>query len=557
MSFGGDTFNEQEDGARLRRQLKAVWAVMYDGQWHTLHELSQLVDAPEASVSARLRDFRKSKFGGYFVERERIPHANGLHRYRIPFCNRGGGFKMRKKSDLRPYQDRIATALYQNDEKLCVVRPGGGKTISALTAIEELLRDKVIRHALVIAPKRVARNVWPDELWLWEHTRALHWQVLYGSPAQRADMLARAHEYDITIVGLDVIDWLLKELAKRPADDPLFDLLVIDEISKLRNHKGVRSNLLAKNAHRWKMVWGLSGTLRPSSAEDLFMPARIVMRDKLWGKSFYKWQKQHFYPQDFRGYTWAPLPGHEDTINAEIAPHIVTLHDDELPQLPGLQIIFDRFDLPPDARKAYDDMHHKLMTATSDKPVLASSAAVATGKLAQIANGFVYPNVQDTSPIRIHDEKRQWVQDIADDADAPVLFVYEYREDLAMLQEILGPDLPYLGSGPTDKQSEGFIAAWNERKLPFMALHPASGGHGLNLQHGGSDMAWISPTWSPELWEQTIARLHRSGQTEAVVVRVCTANNTVDDMKRLRVHQKMTAQQAFEDYLRRVAAATA
>jgi hypothetical protein len=222
-----------------------------------------------------------------------------------------------------------------------------------------------------------------------------------------------------------------------------------------------------------------------------------------------------------------------------------------------LQIIFDRFDLPPDARKAYDDMHHKLMTATSDKPVLASSAAVATGKLAQIANGFVYPNVQDTSPIRIHDEKRQWVQDIADDADAPVLFVYEYREDLAMLQEILGPDLPYLGSGPTDKQSEGFIAAWNKGELPFMALHPASGGHGLNLQHGGSDMAWISPTWSPELWEQTIARLHRSGQTEAVVVRVCTANNTVDDMKRLRVHQKMTAQQAFEDYLRRVGAATA
>lgn len=456
---------------------------------------------------------------------------------------------MRQKAELRPYQDRIATTLYASDEKLCVVRPGGGKTVAALTAIQQLLEDKVIRHALVVAPKRVARSVWPDEIELWAHTKGLRYRVLTGTPAQRKFALENFWQHDITIIGIDNVDWLFKELERYPDDGPLFDLLVIDEISKLRNPKGVRAKAIAKDAHRWKMIWGLSGTLRPSSAENLFMPARVVTRGKLWGKSFYKWQKLHFYPVDWRGYQWAPLPGHEDIINAEIAPHIVTLAADELPQLPELQIIFDRFELPPATRKAYDDMHHRLMVmATADKSVLAASAAVATGKLAQMANGFIYSN--EGSPIQIHDEKRQWVQDLADDVAGPLLFVYEYREDLAMLQDVLGSDLAYLGAGVSDLQSTIWIEDWNAGRLPFMALHPASGGHGLNLQHGGSDMAWISPTWSPELWEQTIARLHRSGQIAPVVVRVCVANHTVDDMKIDRVYRKISAQEAFEMYLR-------
>jgi hypothetical protein len=458
---------------------------------------------------------------------------------------------MRNKSELRPYQQRIAGALYENDEKIAVARPGGGKTIAALTAIEELLRDKHIRHALVIAPKRVARMVWPDEIKLWAHTHGLSYQVLTGTPQQRAIGLAEAHAgvFDITIVGIDVVEWLVDTLVKLPDDSRLFDLLVIDEISKLRDPSGVRARRLLRYAKRWRMLWGLTGTLRPSGAEDLFMPATVVTRGKLWGKSFYSWRKTRFYPLDYQGYTWAPLPGAEETINAELAPLCVTLRDDELPQLPELSIIFDRIELPPTARKQYQDMEEKLLLWDGGgEAILAASAAVATGKLAQIANGFVYDNGMTFS---IHPEKEQWANDIIESAAGPTLFVYEYREDLEMLRRLLGQDLPYLGDGVTNKESDQFITQWNEGKLPFMALHPASGGHGLNLQHGGCDMAWISPTWSPELWEQTIARLHRSGQTKPVVVRVCTAADTVDQMKLDRVHEKMTAQQAFEAYLRR------
>jgi hypothetical protein len=459
-----------------------------------------------------------------------------------------GAIAMREKSELRPYQQRIASALYESDEKIAVARPGGGKTIAALTAIEELFRDGHVRHVLVVAPKRVARMVWPDEIAEWAHTQKLTYQVVTGTPKQRADMIGQAVKFNITIIGLDVVQWLLEELVPYPDEHPLFDLLIIDEVSRLRSPTGVRAQRLLRYAKRWRMIWGLTGTLRPSGAEDLFMPATVVTRAKLWGRSFYSWRKTRFYPVDYQGYQWAPLPGAEESINKDIAPLCVTLRDDELPQLPELVVLFDRIELPPTARQQYEDMEEKLVLRNAYGAVVAGSAAVATGKLAQIANGFVYDN---DMTFTLHSEKQQWAEDIVADAAGPVLFVYEYREDLEMLRRVINEDLPYLGDGVTNAQSDQNITDWNAGKLPFMALHPASGGHGLNLQHGGCDMAWVSPTWSPELWEQTIARIYRSGQKKPVIVRVCVAHHTVDDMKLDRVHKKMSAQKAFEAYLRR------
>jgi len=459
---------------------------------------------------------------------------------------------VRQKSELRPYQDRICTHLYQHDAALAVLRPGGGKTVTALTAIEELIRGKVIRHALVIAPKRVARVVWPDEIELWKHTTKLRYTVLDGAPIERTFELRQVGVScrDITIVGLDIAQWLCEQLADKPDDSPLFDLLVIDEISRLRNPKSKRAAALAKQAYRFKLIWGLTGTLRPNSAMDLFMPARVVTRGKLWGRSFYKWQKEHFYPTDFQQYNWAPLPGAEDKLNAEIAPYIATVADGELIQAEPT-IVFDHVELPPAARASYDRMERMMTVDPGEETIIAYSAAIATGKLAQIANGFVYDEgktAQRTAQ-RMHDAKRDWLGDIIETATGPTLLVYEFIEDLKLMQELV-PDLHYLGAGASDKDSGEAIALWNRGLLPFMALHPASGGHGLNLQHGGSDMAWMAPTWSPEHWEQTIARINRSGQTKQVMVRVCVARNTVDELKLDRVYHKMSAQEAFEAYLR-------
>ena len=194
-------------------------------------------------------------------------------------------------------------------------------------------------------------------------------------------------------------------------------------------------------------------------------------------------------------------------------------------------------------------MQRRLLTQAGDKNIIAKSTAIATGKLAQISNGFIY-DTENKTVENIHAAKREWLHDLVENATGPTLLVYEFIEDLKALQDELGEELPYLGNGVSDVRAAAHIMHWNAGQLPFLALHPASGGHGLNLQHGGADMAWISPTWSAEYWEQTIARLNRSGQKRQVVVRVCVARGTVDQMKLDRVHGKMSAQEAFEKYLK-------
>jgi hypothetical protein len=460
---------------------------------------------------------------------------------------------LRQPSDLRAYQNRIATFLYEHDRGIVVARPGAGKTAPCLTAIRELIDAGIIRHALVLAPKRVARIVWPDAIAEWSHLTGLRYCVLAGTPDKRVKALRSAGERDITIVGIDVVPWLLENLSELDDADPLFDLLVIDEISRLRNPRGVRGKALNKAAARWKLIWGMSGTLRPNGAADLYMPARLVVGPGLWGKSFDTWHRKHFYPTDYQGYRWEPLPGRDAQLTEQLAPYLITLADGDMPELPALNIVFDHVDLPPGARAQYDTMEQRLFAELDDgDAVVAASAAVATGKCAQMANGFIYDTDATTGARRtllIHAAKADWLQDVIESAEAPTLLVYDFAADLDLIRKFL-PDLPYLGAGVSDRVAQHTIDSWNKRDLPFMALHPASGGHGLNLQHGGADMAWLAPTWVSEYWEQTIARLHRSGQPRPVIVRVCTARATVDELKRYRVYDKMSAQDAFERYLR-------
>jgi len=461
---------------------------------------------------------------------------------------------MRDKSELRQGQQDIATALYEHDEMLCIMRPGGGKTISTLTAILELGRDRVIRHALVTAPKRVARVVWPDEIAEWKHVRHLRYDVMDGGPGERQAQLKALTKRHLTIFGHDIIDWVLANIKTLPDDHPVFDLLVIDEISRFRNPRGAWYKVLKDHVHRWRMIWGLSGTLRPASPLNLFCPARLITRGKLWGKKFDPWQRTRFYHTDFEGHHWIPLPGEEEKLNAEIAPLIVTA---DVPKESEPTVIFDRVELPPAARDEYTKMERKLFSEIDaedgkSKKIVAVNKAVSVGKLGQIANGFLYDSddEDDRTVHWLHGAKRDWLKDLVENATEPMLLIYQYKEDFRLMRALL-PDVPYLGVGVSDKQAAQNIRDWNAGQLPFMGLHPASAGHGLNLQFGGADMAWIAPTWDSELWDQTIERLDRPGQTRQVIIRVCMANRTVDDLKIDRVYRKLTEQEAFERYVRR------
>ena len=237
---------------------------------------------------------------------------------------------------LRSYQEKAATFLYERDAGLLIAPLGAGKGAAALTALAELICDGQRRHALVIAPKLVAETVWPQEIASWPHLQHLRVAVLDGSPERRRQLLAAASAREVTVIGIDLVPWLVGELAAFADGHPLFDMLVIDETSRLKDPSGKRARGLLKVAGRFRTRWGLTGTPRPNSSQDLFMPAAIITDGALWGRAFVPWQKRHFRPRDPFGREWAALPGAEEQIAADFGTVAMTVSDDDMPDLPPL-----------------------------------------------------------------------------------------------------------------------------------------------------------------------------------------------------------------------------
>jgi hypothetical protein len=452
---------------------------------------------------------------------------------------------------LRSYQQRAATYLYESDAAFLIAPLGAGKGAAALTAAAELIRDGLRRHMLVIAPKLVATTVWPTEITAWPHLAHLRAAVLDGNPERRRELLAGAPARKVTVIGVDLVPWLVRELAAFADDHPLFDVLIIDETSRFKDPSGKRARALLKVAGRFRTRWGLTGTPRPNSAMDLFMPAAIITNGALWGRAFVPWQKRHFRPRDPFGREWTALPGAEEKIAADFGTVAMTVADEDMPDLPPLNVVVTPVRLPDDVMAAYQTMQDELFAAIGERGIEAVSPLVATGKCAQIANGFLYDAGAD-DPVFVHSLKIDWLRELVESLEGePLLVAYEFVEDLRTIRRAFG-EVPALGGQTSARAASQLIAAWNAGELPLLAFHPASAGHGLNLQFGGSRMAWLSPSWSAELTEQAIARVYRPGQTRHVTIHVCVATGTVDEMKRDRVLGKMSAQEAFRRHLERV-----
>ena len=452
---------------------------------------------------------------------------------------------------LRSYQERAATWLYEHNAAFLVAPLGAGKSTAALTAIAELISDGHRRHALVVAPKLVATTVWPVEILAWPHLAHLRIAVLDGGPERRRELLAAAADREITVIGVDLVPWLVRELAAVADDHPLLDVLIIDETSRLKDPSGKRARALLKVAGRFRTRWGLTGTPRPNSSRDLFMPAAIITDGALWGRAFVPWQKRHFRPRDPFGREWAALPGAEEKIAADFGTVTMTVADEDMPDLPPLNVIVTPLKLPDAAMAIYKTMQQELFAEIEGRGIEAASPLIATGKLAQLANGFLYGDGAG-DPVFVHSCKIDWLRELVESLDGePLLVAYEFIEDLRTIRRTFG-QVPTLGGQTGAREASRLVADWNDGKLPLLAFHPASAGHGLNLQHGGSRMAWLSPSWSAELTEQAIARIYRPGQTQHVTVHVCVAAGTVDEMKRDRVINKMSAQQAFRRHLEQI-----
>lgn len=468
---------------------------------------------------------------------------------------------MRKKEELRPAQDRAITAMYESSAVQAVMPMGAGKTAVAMTAAAELLRDGEIEAVLVLAPKRVAQLVWTKEHKLWEHLKHLKICLVTGTPAKRLKLLQEA-DADIFVMGMDNTQWLVELLEKAPDDSPLFDLLIVDESSRFKNPRSKRGRALQKIASRFRNMWMLTGTPRPNGYEDQFRPMQLLTKEKLWPRSFDSWRTKHFMKVDADGepseygFAWAIRPEHEPRIKEEISRYSFTVGDEDLPDVPDPIPVFHWIDLPPDAQAKYKSMEKHLLAEFEReyedgiKVVMAANAAVASGKLAQIANGFMYDEAGDVE--WIHDEKYETLMDLVVGLDAdPYMIGYEFKEDLARIRKMWG-DIRYFGAGISDAQAFETEKLWNDRRLDRIAIHPASGGHGLNLQYGGRQIIWYSMPWSAELYDQTNRRIARPGQTKQVYAHHILARNTVDEVKYDRVIGKMSMQEAFRKYLRSI-----
>ena len=229
----------------------------------------------------------------------------------------------------------------------------------------------------------------------------------------------------------------------------------------------------------------------------------------------------------------------------------MTVADQDMPDLPPLNVVVTRVELPDAVMATYKTLQRELFAALEERTIEASSPLVATGKCAQLANGFLYDEGNE-DPVEVHTVKIDWLRELVESLDGePLLIAYEFIEDLRTIRRAFG-EVPALGGLTPAREATRLVAAWNAGKLPLLAFHPASAGHGINLQYGGSRMAWLSPSWSAELTEQAIARIYRPGQTQHVTIHVCVAAGTVDEMKRDRVLGKMSAQEAFKRHLERV-----
>lgn len=453
------------------------------------------------------------------------------------------------KDNLHGYQDRTVDCMVEHNRRIIIVPMGGGKTVSSLTSIEELLgfegEDGAPTHFWVFAPKRVALDVWPTEIVNWAHLQGLTVSVVMGTPAQRLKALKA--EADIYVINFENIQWLEATIKTLPEGTGV----IIDELSRLRNPKSKRAKALMKLMKNvdWRM--GLTGTPKPKDHHDLFMQNLVIHGEKRWGKSYYKWRKLYFYPTDYQQYNWEPKPGYEDLLDEQFAEGCFIIGEEELGKAyVEPKIIPHYVDLPKRIMEMHDKALRSWVLRTEDIQEVLASAAVGSIKARQITAGAIYD--EDRTVHRLHDVKVEAMQELIEQANEPVLVSYQFLPDLTVMRDLYGADVPVIGDGTSDRKIASYIEAWNRGTIPVMAIHPASAGHGLNLQYGGRRMIWYGLTWSYEEWDQTIRRLARQGQTKPVFVHPLIARGSIDESMIARVQQREDAQDVFLQLVKRV-----
>lgn len=422
------------------------------------------------------------------------------------------------------YQDFATQKIIDNAFAGLFLDMGLGKTAATLTALEQLKYDYFsIGKVLVIAPLRVAENVWSAEIEKWDHLRHLTLSKVLGSEVERSAALAAP--VDIHIINRDNVVWLVQKLGRRWD----FDTVVIDELSSFKNGDSKRFQALRKVRPLIKRMVGLTGTPAPNGLIDLWAQIYLLDLGERLGKTLTGYRDRYFLPGARSGhqvYEWKLKKETEQRVYERLSDICVSMEAKDWLKLPERVDRVVEVKLSDSAMKLYKQMERDLLLPYMEGDIVANTAAVLANKLVQMANGAVY---DENAGIReIHEAKLDALEDIVEAANGkPILVFYAYKHDLARIQKRF-PDSRKL---ETSKD----MVDWNAGKVSMMVAHPASAGHGLNLQAGGNQIVWFGLTWSLELYQQANARLHRQGQLERVIVHHLVALETMDAavMKRL------------------------
>lgn len=432
---------------------------------------------------------------------------------------------MLQRDQLHSYQNRGVQHIIDNEFCALFLECGLGKTVTTLTAIKELLDNCIITNALVIAPKKVTQVTWTDEIKNWAHLQGLTISVIDGDVKHRRAAMAK--KADIYAVSRDNIVWLVTEYGgiKLP-----YDMVVIDELSSFKNHASKRFRALKRVRKFIPRVVGLTGTPSPNGLIDLFAQMYLIDEGERLGKTITGYRDRFFRPDKRNGdivYTYAlkqPADETEKAISDLISDITISMTAEDYLQMPDKIMLFDTVELPSKVYESYQEFEREqvLELINSDEPITAASAAALSNKLQQYANGAIYDADRKIMPI--HDEKLEKLQEIVEAANgAPVLVAYSFIHDLNRIMDALKEYKPVKLEKPEH------IAQWNEGKIQVLVTHPASAGHGLNLQKGGNILVWFGNTWSLELYMQFNARLYRQGQTKPVYIHHIVSKGTVDE----------------------------
>lgn len=405
---------------------------------------------------------------------------------------------------------------------------GLGKTITTLTAINELMYDSFeISKVLIIAPLRVAQSTWKDEIEKWDHLNLLRYSIAVGDEKERIRALKQ--NSDIYIINRENVDWLVT----KSGIDFNFDMLIIDELSSFKSHTSKRFKSLLKIRPYFERVVGLTGTPSSNGLMDLWAEFRVLDLGERLGRYITHYMNEYFLPDKRNGaviFSYKPQPNAEERIYRRLADMTISMKSTEYLKMPELILNDIEINLDEEDQIKYKKFKKEMVMTIQEKEIDAINAASLSNKLIQLANGSIYD--EDKKFYEVHNKKLDKLEEIIESANGKlVLVAYWFKADKERIEKRFKVK---------EIKTVDDIKQWNMGMINLALIHPASAGHGLNLQSGGSTLVWFSLTWSLELYQQTNARLYRQGQKNTVVIHHLITKNTIDEdiMKSLKRKDK-------------------